>query len=156
MNYLHYTISDRNQSALMNDSVIKIILNQSYNFFECLSVAVFICMWYSVILLGVWCLTLWYSMPVSLTYQHNTVWCPTFWYSMLVSLTYQHSTVWCPTFWYSMPVSLTYQHNTVFLNTEDFLLFSADSVSFSQNHSFNILCTYLMVIIHSTCSADIM
>ena len=34
--------------------------------------------------------------------------------------------------------------------------FLHDSVSFSQNNSFSILCTYLVVIIHSTCSADIM
>ena len=33
--------------------------------------------------------------------------------------------------------------------------FLHDSVLFSQNQSFSILCTYLVVIIHSTCSADI-
>jgi hypothetical protein len=58
--------------------------------------------------------------------------------------------VLCLTFWYSLLVSLTYQHNTVFLNRKISCYFLHDSVLFSQSHCFNVLSTYLVVIIHST------
>jgi hypothetical protein len=85
---------------------------------------------YSAMLLCVWCLTFWYSMPVSLTCQHNAV-----------SLTCQHNAVSLPCQHNAVSltcqhnavsltcqhnaVSLPYQHNAVSLNTEDFMLFSA-------------------------------
>jgi len=54
--------------------------------------------------------------------------------------------------WYHSPTNITLHSWTEKISR----YFLHESVSFSQNHSFSVLCTYLVVIIHSTCSADIM
>ena len=54
--------------------------------------------------------------------------------------------------WYHSPTNVTLYSWT----GKILCYFLHDSFSFSQNHCFIILYTYLLVIIHSTCSADIM
>ena len=54
--------------------------------------------------------------------------------------------------WYPSPNNITLYSWTEKVSC---FFFFHDLVSFSQNHCFSILCTYLLVIIHSTCSADI-